>query len=88
LLFDVFKSYDPDNLLFLQTYDEVMTFQFEEQRLRGALKKIQSQKMIITQPKNFSPFSFPIIVDRLSRERLSSERMEDRVKRMLSEMVN
>lgn len=88
LLFDVFKSYDPDNLLFLQTYDEVMTFQFEEQRLRDSLKKIQAQKLIITQPDNYTPFSFPIIVDRLSRDRLSSERLEDRVKRMLKEMGN
>ncbi len=83
LIFDVFKEYDPDNLLYLQTYDEVMTFQFEESRLRAALTRIQNQKIIITRPQNFTPFSFPIVVDRL-REKLSSERLIDRVKKMIA----
>lgn len=84
LLFDVFKSYDPDNLLFQQTYEEVLTFQLEETRLREALNKIQSQKLIISQPQGYTPFSFPIIVDRLNRERLSTESMADRVKKMIA----
>ncbi len=87
LIFDVFRSYDPDNLLYLQTYDEVMTFQFEESRLRSSLNRIQNQKIIITQPNNFTPFSFPIVVDRL-REKLSSERLVDRVKKMIREIKN
>lgn len=87
LIFDVFKEYDPDNLLYLQTYDEVMTFQFEESRLRAALERIQSQKIIVTKPEFYSPFSFPIVVDRL-REKLSSERLADRVRRMIGNMTN
>jgi len=82
LIFDVFREYDPDNLLFLQTYDEVMTFKFEEGRLREALERIQRQKIIITEPDHFTPFSFPIVVDSL-REKLSSEKLSDRVKRMI-----
>jgi len=82
LIFDVFREYDPDNLLFLQTYDEVMTFKFEEGRLREALDRIQRQKIIITEPEHFTPFSFPIVVDSL-REKLSSEKLSDRVKRMI-----
>lgn len=87
LIFDVFRDYDPDNLLFLQTYDEVMTFQFEETRLRAALERIQNQKIIITRPERFTPFSFPIIVDRL-REKLSSERLADLVKKMIKSASN
>lgn len=87
LIFDVFKEYDPDNLLFLQTYDEVMTFQFEESRLRAALERIQRQNIIVTTPEYFTPFSFPIVVDRL-REKLSSEKLADRVKRMIYNMEN
>ena len=83
LLFDVFHTYEPDNLLFQQTYDEVMTFQLEESRMRNALKRIKSQNLIINQLDKFSPLSFPIVVDRLSRERLSSERLEDRIKKMV-----
>lgn len=84
LLFDVFREYDSDNLLYLQTYDEVLTFQLEEARLRSALKTIQSQTHILSKPKTYTPYSFPIIVDRLNREKLSSETLEDRVKKMLA----
>ena len=85
LLFDVFKTYEPDNLLFQQTYEEVLTFQLEETRLRMALSRVQEQELVITQPEGYTPFSFPIIVDRLNRERLSSESMADRVKRMIAQ---
>jgi ATP-dependent Lhr-like helicase len=81
LLFEVFKEYEPDNLLFRQTYDEVLTFQLEEERLRNALERIQRQEMIIKKPGKFTPFAFPIIVDRL-REKLTSEKLEDRIQRM------
>jgi ATP-dependent Lhr-like helicase len=87
LLFDVFREYDPDNLLYMQTYDEVMTFQLEEARMRDALERIQSQEIVIVKPSQVSPFAFPIMVDRLSRERLSSEKMEDRIEKMKLELL-
>ncbi len=83
LLFDVFQTYDPQNLLYLQTYEEAMTFIFEESRLRLALQRIQEQTIIVTQPTNFTPFSFPIVVDRL-REKISTERLEDKINKMLA----
>ncbi len=88
LLFDVFQAYEPNNLLYQQTYEEVLTFQLEESRLRKALERIQNQKLRISVPKRFSPFSFPIVVDRLSRERLSSESLEDRVKKLIEQQTN
>ncbi|MBK7428581.1 MAG: ligase-associated DNA damage response DEXH box helicase [Saprospiraceae bacterium] len=81
LLFKVFQDYEPDNLLFLQAYDEVLYYQLEELRLREALIRISRQKMILTHPTRFSPFAFPIVVDRL-REKMSSEKLEDRVARL------
>jgi ATP-dependent Lhr-like helicase len=86
LLFDVFKEYDPNNLLFSQTFEEVLTFQLEETRLRSALQRIQGQKLIISQPTPYSPFSFPIIVDRLNREKISSESISDRVAKLKAEL--
>ena len=86
LLFDVFKEYDPNNLLFSQTFEEVLTFQLEEKRLRSALQRIQGQKLIISQPTHYSPFSFPIIVDRLNREKISSESISDRVAKLKAEL--
>jgi len=83
LLFDVLTDYDPANLLLCQAYDEAMDFQLEIARLRAALERIASQRLILTQPERPTPFAFPIMVDRLSRERLSSESLEDRISRMV-----
>ena len=81
LLFNVFSEYDPHNLLLRQAYNEVMEQQMEEQRLRDMLERIQQGKIIITFPKRLTPFCFPIKVDSM-REDLSSEKLEERVKRM------
>jgi ATP-dependent Lhr-like helicase len=82
LFYKVFNEYDPENLLLKQAYEEVMTFQLEEHRLRSALLRIQNQKIIISRPERATPFAFPLMVDRLNRERLSSEQLEDRIKKM------
>ncbi|HZW66267.1 MAG TPA: ligase-associated DNA damage response DEXH box helicase [Hanamia sp.] len=81
LLFNVFSEYEPQNLLLRQAYNEVMEQQMEEQRLRYMLQRIQKSKIIITFPRRLTPFCFPIKVDSM-REDLSSEKLEDRVKRM------
>jgi ATP-dependent helicase Lhr and Lhr-like helicase len=81
LFFNVFHEYESDNLLLLQSLEEVMDFQLEEARLRQALERIATQKIIITQPEKPTPFAFPIMVDR-TREKLTSEKLEDRIKKM------
>jgi ATP-dependent Lhr-like helicase len=81
LLFKVFSEYEPHNLLLRQAYNEVMEQQMEEQRLRDMLERIQKGKVIITFPKRLTPFCFPIKVDSM-REDLSSEKLEDRVRKM------
>ena len=81
LFFEVFSQYEEDSLLLKQAYEEVMDFQLEEARLRAALLWANKQKIIIMQPEKPTPFAFPIMVDRL-REKLSSEKLEDRIKRM------
>jgi len=81
LFFEVFHDYEAHNLLLQQAFEEVMDFQLEEARLRKALTRIASQKILITYPDKPSPFAFPIMVDRM-REKLSTEKLEDRIKRM------
>lgn len=81
LLFDVFRDYESDNLLYLQAIEETMTFQFEEARLRSVLKRMQAQSLIFRFPDKPTPFSFPILVDRL-RETLTTEKLEDRIAKM------
>ncbi|MBD3749029.1 MAG: ligase-associated DNA damage response DEXH box helicase [Sphingobacteriales bacterium] len=83
LLFDVFNEYESDNLLVRQAYNEALAFQLEEFRLRAALQRIQEQKHIIKTTDGPSTFAFPVMVDRLSREKLSTETVEDRVARMV-----
>ncbi|WP_410006528.1 ligase-associated DNA damage response DEXH box helicase [Aequorivita nionensis] len=86
LLFDVFRDYEPDNLLYLQAYRETFEHQLEEGRLRLALERINSQKIIWKQCEKATPFSFPIITDRL-REKLSSEKLADRIKNMTLQLM-
>jgi len=81
LFFNVFHDYEAHNLLLQQAFEEVMDFQLEEARLRRALERIAHQKIIITRPAMPTPFAFPIMVDRM-REKLTSEKLEDRIKRM------
>ncbi len=81
LFFNVFHDYEAHNLLLRQAYEEVMDFQLEEARLRAALERIAMQKIRITYPEVPTPFAFPIIVDGL-REKLTSEKLEDRIKKM------
>lgn len=81
LIFKVFSEYEPDNLLLKQAYEEVKYFQLEEERLRLALRRIEKQEKVITYPENPTPLAFPIMVDRL-RERISSEKLADRVAKM------
>lgn len=81
LFFNVFHEYESHNLLLLQAFEEVMDFQLEEIRLRSALTRIANQKIIISEPVKPTPFAFPIMVDR-TREKLSSEKLEDRIKKM------
>ncbi|RRQ49677.1 ligase-associated DNA damage response DEXH box helicase [Maribacter algicola] len=82
LLFEVFRDYEPDNLLFQQAFTETFEHQLEEGRLRLSMERIATQKIVWKQCEKATPFAFPLITDRLSRERLSSEKLEDRIRRM------
>ncbi len=81
LLFEVFRDNEPENLLFKQAYTETFEQAIEEYRLFDALERIQNQEIVWKACEKPTPFSFPIITDRL-REKLSSEKLADRIKRM------
>ena len=87
LLFNVFLNYDANNILLKQAYTEVFDQQMEEVRLRNMLSRIAASKIVITYPKKITPFSFPIKVDSI-RENTSSEKLEDRVRRMQQQLEN
>jgi len=81
LLFEVFRDFEPDNLLLHQAYRETFEHQLEEGRLILALERIANQKIVWKQCLKPTPFSFPIITDRL-REKLSSETLAERIQKM------
>jgi ATP-dependent Lhr-like helicase len=85
LLFNVFTEYDSDNLLVRQAYNEVMEQQMEEARLRNMLERIQHSSIILTYPTQLTPFCFPIKADSM-RENMSSEKLEDRIRKMQAQL--
>ena len=85
LLFNVFSEYDPHNLLIRQAYNEVMDQQMEERRLRNMLERISKGRIVLRWPEKLTPFCFPLKVDSM-REDLSSEKLEDRVRRMQAQL--
>jgi ATP-dependent Lhr-like helicase len=86
LLFNVFSEYEPGNLLLRQAYREVLDQQMEEARLRDMLERVQRSNIVITFPQRLTPFSFPLKVDSM-REDLTSEKLEDRVKKMQQQLA-
>jgi ATP-dependent Lhr-like helicase len=82
LFFDVFSEHEPDHLLLRQAYDEVFDLQLDLPRLHAVLQRIMGQHKVIRDPGRFTPFAFPIVVDRLSGMNLSSEQVEDRIRKM------
>ncbi|HET7461981.1 MAG TPA: ligase-associated DNA damage response DEXH box helicase [Longimicrobium sp.] len=81
LFFDVFTRYDPGNLLVSQAHREVLERQLESSRLGRTLERLSASRVVISEPPRTPPMAFPLLVDR-TREAVSSESLEDRVRRM------
>ncbi len=81
IIFDVLQEYEPDNLLLQQARREAFELQLEKERFISSMQRINKQQIRLERPPRPTPFAFPIMVDRL-RERLSSEKLEDRINRM------
>jgi len=87
ILYGVFEEYDPSNLLLKQAHQEVLDMQMEKDKVLEAIRKINRQEIQIKFPGQFTPFSFPIMVDRL-RATLSSETLEDRIVKMKAQLID
>ena len=81
LFFDVFRRYDSSNLLLSQAHREVLERQLERTRLGHTLQRLSNSRVVITTPRRTPPLAFPLLVDR-TRERVSSEKLADRIRRM------
>lgn len=86
LLFEVFEEYEPNSLLIQQAFREVMAVQVEQPRLEEAFKAISQQRIVLKKPPKPTPFSMPILVDRL-RSTLSSESIADRIAKLQAQII-
>lgn len=81
LFYEVFKDYEPDNLLYQQALLESYDHELEQGRLIQAFERIEQQNIHWANCNYPTPFSFPLITDRL-REKISSETLENRIRKM------
>jgi ATP-dependent Lhr-like helicase len=81
LFFDVLQRYDPGNLLLSQAAREVLERQLESTRLGATLTRLSRATVVVKHPRRVTPLGFPLLVDR-TRERVSSESLSDRIRRM------
>jgi ATP-dependent Lhr-like helicase len=81
LIYEVFARWDPANPLLGQAEREVLERQLEFSRLAAALRRMAAAPVVLRQTHKPTPFAFPIMVGRF-REKLTSEKLADRVARM------
>ncbi len=85
LFFDVFRQYDPRNLLLDQAQREVLRQELEVGRLEQTLRRMGERRLRVQAIKRPTPLGFPLLVERF-RESLSSEKLADRIARMVRDL--
>jgi ATP-dependent Lhr-like helicase len=85
LFFEVFRKYDPGNLLLTQAQKEVLSQELEISRLRATLEKLAGKTLDFVQLRHPSPMSLPLMVERF-REQLTTEQLSTRLDRILRDM--
>jgi ATP-dependent Lhr-like helicase len=85
LFFDVFRQYDPENLLLTQAQQEVLKQELDVDRLQTTLDRLNALQLDLHMLKRASPLAFPLMVERL-RESMSSEKLADRIRRMVEDL--
>jgi ATP-dependent Lhr-like helicase len=83
LFWEVFRKYDAGNRLLTQAESEVLAQELEIERMRGTLKRMAAQRIAWVDLSTPSPFALPLMVERF-REELSTEKLADRLRRILA----
>lgn len=84
LFFEVFRQHDAGNRLLTQAEAEVLAQELELGRLSATLQRLEAWPLDLVVLHAPSPFALPLMVERL-REQLSTEKMADRLQRLLAE---
>ncbi len=85
LLYEVFRDFDPDNLLLEQARREVLDQQLDLERVRATLVEISNLERTLITTQRLTPFAFPIWADRL-RTQVTSEAWTERIQRMVLQL--
>jgi ATP-dependent Lhr-like helicase len=82
LFYDVFTKYEKGHLLIRQSHQEVKDYQLENKRISKSLERLKELKILLNEIKTPTPFSFPLLVERL-KNTLSNEPIEKRVEKLI-----
>jgi len=85
LFFEVFKQYDPRNLLLAQAGEEVLRDELDIRRLEQTLNHLSTLKLDLHTIQRPTPLAFPLLVERM-RESMSSEKLSERIARMVKDL--
>jgi ATP-dependent Lhr-like helicase len=86
LLYDVFDQFDPDNRLLQQARDEALELLLGGGHLLDILSEFGRMRFVLKAPPIFTPFSFPLYLERVAA-RISSEDIEQRIAKMQAAWV-
>ena len=84
LFFDVFRQYDPCNLLLTQAEEEVLRQSWKSSACSRRCNACNSAVWTST-VRRATPLAFPLMVERF-RESMTSEKLADRIRRMVAEL--
>lgn len=86
MFFDVFRDFDPCNLLLHQAQREVLDQQLELSRLDRALERAATMAIRVVETPVLSPLAFPLYAESLRATTVTSESWEDRVRKLSAQM--
>lgn len=81
----MFRKHDADNLLLGQARDEVLREELEIQRLQRQLLKMGQLRLDLQALQRPGPLAFTLLVEGM-RETLSTEKLADRIARMVADL--
>ncbi|MGL6134782.1 MAG: ligase-associated DNA damage response DEXH box helicase [Prochlorococcaceae cyanobacterium] len=84
LLHDVFSRHEPGNRLLAQARREVLQEQLELPRIRAALERLLSCRLLLERTPRPGPLAFPLLAERLNN-RMSNESLLERIARLRAE---
>ncbi len=81
----MFKKHYQNNLLLDQAQREALEQELDLKRMEAALCAIHGKTLVFKSIDRPTPFAFPLLIERL-RETVSTEKLSDRVARMVAEL--